>query len=112
TTLSAFQAFRDGTLGTRPGEGRKPTTEQKLAGLRSEPPRSLASAMDSLPQASATPAPPLEPPQVFDGSQGFRVGPKMGLNVCDPAPNSGVLVLPMLIAPARCVRSTRSVLKS
>jgi hypothetical protein len=95
TTLSALQAFRDGTVGTRPGEGRKPTTEQKLAGLRSDPPRSLPSAMGSMPQASATAAPPLDPPQVFDRSQGLRVGPKMGLNVCDPAPNSGVLVLPM-----------------
>jgi hypothetical protein len=43
--------------------------------------------MGSIPQASATAAPPLEPPQVFDRSQGFRVRPKMGLKVCDPAPN-------------------------
>ena len=33
-------------------------------------------------------------------SYGLRVGPKTGLNVCDPAPNSGVLVLPITTAPA------------
>src|SRR6476646_1399559 len=112
TTLRGLQAFRDGTFGTRPDDVRKPTTEQKLAGLRSEPPRSLPSAIGSIPQASATAAPPLEPPQVFDRSQGFRVAPNTGLNVCDPAPNSGVLVLPMVMAPARCVRSTNKVLNS
>ena len=37
---------------------------------------------------------------------GFRVGPKTGLNVCDPAPNSGVFVLPTTIAPAARARST------
>ena len=51
--------------GTRPGDGRKPTTLQKLAGLRSEPPRSVPSASGSMPQASATAAPPLLPPQVL-----------------------------------------------
>src|SRR5579863_8504911 len=112
TTLSGLQAFRDGKFGTRPGDGRKPTTEQKLAGLRSEPPKSLPSAIGSIPQASATAAPPLEPPQVFVRSQGFRVGPNIGLKVCEPAPNSGVLVLPIVMAPARCVRSTNKVLKS
>ena len=79
TTFSVFQPSREGTLGTRPGDVRKPTTEQKLAGLRSEPPRSLPSAIGSIPQASATAAPPLEPPQVFDRSQGFRVRPKIGI---------------------------------
>src|SRR6266404_3482983 len=105
TTLRLLQASLEGTRGMRPGDVRKPTTEQKLAGLRSEPPRSLPSAIGSIPQASAAAAPPLEPPQVFERSHGFLVRPKMGLNVCDPAPNSGVLVLPMVMAPAPCVRS-------
>ncbi len=47
------------------GAGRSPTTLQKLAGLRSEPPMSLPSAIGSIPQASATAAPPLLPPQVL-----------------------------------------------
>src|SRR5712691_8918039 len=79
-TFIVFQADRVGTLGTRPGEGRNPTTEQKLAGLRREPPRSVPSARGSIPQASATAAPPLEPPQVLDKSHGLRAAPKTGLN--------------------------------
>src|SRR4051812_31395867 len=94
TTFSVFHAALVGTRGTRPGEVRKPTTEQKLAGLRRDPPTSLPSARGSMPQASETAAPPLLPPQVFVRSHGFLVAPKMGLKVCEPAPNSGVLVLP------------------
>src|SRR5215467_10167763 len=52
-------------LGTRPGEGRKPTTLQKAAGLRSEPPVSDPLATGARPHASATAAPPEEPPHVF-----------------------------------------------
>ena len=96
------------SLGTRPGDGRKPTTLQKAAGLRSEPPVSLPSAIGTMPQASATAAPPLLPPQVFPRSYGLRVGPNTALNVCDPAPNSGVLVLPTVMAPAARMRVTMS----
>ena len=84
-------------LGTRPGDGRKPTTLQNAAGLRSEPPVSLPSAIGTIPHASATAAPPLLPPQVFVRSYGLRVAPKTVLNVCEPAPNSGVLVLPQVM---------------
>ena len=94
-----------GHTGTRPGAERNPTTLQKLAGLRSEPPMSLPSAMGIMPQASATAAPPLEPPHVFERSYGLRVAPKTWLKVCEPAPNSGVLVLPMVMAPAPRSRS-------
>src|SRR4051812_24011068 len=52
-------------LGTRPGEGRKPTTLQNAAGLRSEPPLSDPLATGTSPHASATAAPPDDPPQVF-----------------------------------------------
>ena len=54
-----------GQGGTRPTAPRRPTTLQKLAGLRSEPPVSLPSAIGTIPHASATAAPPLEPPHVF-----------------------------------------------
>ena len=54
--------------GTRPMEGRKPTTLQKPAGLRNEPPMSLPSAMASMPVAKATAAPPLLPPAVLSKS--------------------------------------------
>ena len=52
-------------FGTRPMEGRKPTTLQKAAGLRNEPPVSEPLATGASPQASATAAPPEEPPHVF-----------------------------------------------
>ena len=68
----------------------------------------LPSAIGTMPQASATAAPPLEPPQVLDRSQGLRVAPNTRLNVCEPAPNSGVLVLPTVTAPAAFSRSTTS----
>jgi hypothetical protein len=41
-------------------------------------------------------------------SHALRVAPKTGLNVCEPAPHSGVLVLPTMIAPAPRSRSTCS----
>src|SRR5258708_40196492 len=52
-------------FGTRPIEGRKPTTLQKAAGLRREPPVSLPVATGTSPQAKATAAPPEDPPQVL-----------------------------------------------
>ena len=104
-----FHAEPVGTRGTRPGEGRNPTTPQKAAGLRSDPPVSLPSAIGIMPHARATAAPPLDPPQVFVKSCGFFVAPNTGLNVCDPAPNSGVLVLPKVTAPASRMRCTISV---
>src|SRR5688572_17253985 len=54
-----------GDDGTSPTVGRNPTTLLKLPGFLSEPPRSLPSAMGNIPVASATPAPPLEPPALF-----------------------------------------------
>src|SRR6185295_5640571 len=108
STLSVDQPVAAGHVGTRPGDGRRPTTWQKLAGLRSDPPMSLPSAIGSMPQASATAAPPLLPPHVFVRSYGLSVDPNTGLKVCDPAPNSGVFVLPTRIAPACLTRSTSS----
>ena len=61
-----------------------------------------------MPQASATAAPPLDPPHVFVASYGLRVRPNTVLNVCEPAPNSGVLLLPIVMAPAARTRSTSS----
>ena len=90
----------------RPGVGRRPTTLQKDAGLRIELARSDASASGARPQATAAAAPPLEPPAVRARSYGLRVTPKTGLKVCEPAPNSGVFVLPRMTAPAPRSRST------
>ena len=56
--------------------------------------------------ATAAAAPPDEPPAVRDRSQGFRVAPKSGLSVSGLWPNSGVVVLPMRMAPASRSRRT------
>ena len=37
-TGTGYHGVSSGHTGTRPGEGLRPTTPQKLAGLRSEPP--------------------------------------------------------------------------
>ena len=64
-----------GAVGTRPTVGRSATTLLKFAGFRSEPPRSLPSAMGSIPVASDAPAPPLEPPALLVRSYGLYVVP-------------------------------------
>ncbi|MFN8642774.1 MAG: hypothetical protein U0802_14400 [Candidatus Binatia bacterium] len=79
----------------------------KLAGMRIEPPPSLAVASGSTPAAIAADEPPLEPPGgVARRSQGERVTPCRRLRVNAGAPNSGALVLPMTIAPAAFSRCT------
>lgn len=88
-----------GKVGTRPGLGRSPTTPQNAAGLRSEPPMSEPSATATMPVASAAATPPLDPPALRVGSCGLRVGPNSGLVVCEPAANSGTLILPTRTAP-------------
>src|SRR3954468_23056757 len=93
-TCSVSQTQSDGSVGTRPGDGRNPTTPQKLAGMRSEPPRSVPSARAIMPVASPHAPPPVEPPALFDGSQGLRVRPNTSFHVLPPAANSGVFVLP------------------
>jgi hypothetical protein len=70
---SEDQAACVGQEGTLPRHGLKPTTLQKEAGLRREPPISLPSAIGAIPQARATAAPLLEPPQVLVVSFGLRV---------------------------------------
>src|SRR6266853_5865404 len=80
-----------GVCATRPMLGRIPTTPQKLAGLRSEPPISVPWASHAVPVASATAAPPEEPAADRDRSHGLSVAPNTSLKVLAPAPNSGVL---------------------
>src|SRR5579862_1101621 len=87
--------------GTRPNVGRKPATPQHSAGWRIEPPKSVPCASVQIPVATATAAPPLEPPQVTPSFQGLTVAPKSSLSVYQRHENSGALVRPMMMAPAR-----------
>src|SRR5436190_13032587 len=81
-------------LAIKPGEGRKPTTPQKAAGLRTDPPVSEPVASGTMPVASATADPPEEPAADRSGSNGLPVAPCSALRVLPPAPHSGTLVLP------------------
>jgi hypothetical protein len=102
----------NGSPGTRPGVVRRPTRPQKDAGFRTLAARSEPSANGIRPAATAAAAPPLLPPGVSRVSYGFLVGPNTRLKVCDPAPNSGVLVFPITTAPACLSRATCGASKS
>src|SRR4029077_20524213 len=85
---------------TRPRVGLRPTSPQADAGMRIEPPPSLAWAAGTIPDATAAPEPPDEPPVVRVGSHGLRVAPNRAGSVVGRMPNSGVLVLPQMTTPA------------
>ncbi len=81
---------------------------QKLAGMRSEPPRQEPLASQTSPAASAAAAPPEEPPAVRPRFHGLRVMPHSGLKVWLPA-NSGTFDLASGMAPLpRRVATVRS----
>src|SRR5438105_2659443 len=65
----------NGPAETRPRDGFSPTSPQALAGMRIEPPPSLACATGVRPAATAAADPPLEPPGVRVRSHGLQVGP-------------------------------------
>src|SRR6516164_8387294 len=76
---------------TLPRDGLRPKSPQQDAGMRIEPPPSLACAAGTIPAATAAAAPPDEPPEVRDKSHGLRVGPNMAGSVTGSSPISGVL---------------------
>ena len=78
----------------------RPTRPLQAAGIRIEPPPSLAPAAGTMPAATAAPDPPDEPPGVRVTSHGLRAGPQRMGSVLPLAPNSGVLVLPKTTRPA------------
>ena len=87
-------------MDTRPRDGFRPTRPHAEAGMRIEPPPSLACAIGTIPDATATAEPPLEPPGERDVSHGLRQGPYASGSVVGRIPSSGVLVLPTNAKPA------------
>ena len=73
---------------------------------------SVPSASGTQPDATAAPDPPDEPPGVRSGFHGLRVIPQSGLSVKLEYANSGVVVLPTMIAPAPSSVSTIAALRS
>ena len=82
-----------------------PTSPLAAAGMRVEPPPSVAMPIGPMPAATATAAPPLDPPEVRSAVQALRVLPNSGASVRHLWPNSGVVVLPNSTAPAALTRA-------
>ncbi len=79
---------------------------QAAAGILEDPPPSVLTASGPTPVAAATQAPPLLPPGERCVSQGLRVMPVSSESVSTLAANSGVVVLPIKMAPAARNRET------
>src|SRR5499426_1936326 len=90
-----------GPMGLRARVGLRPKRPQHEAGMRIEPPPSVACAIGTMPAATAAAAPPLDPPALCLRLHGFRVGPNRRGSVEVAMPISGVLLLPKTTRPAR-----------
>src|SRR3546814_1598535 len=84
----------------RPWLGFIPTRPLNPAGMRVDPPPSLAVPHGMSPAATAAAVPPDDPPGVRLGSHGLRVMPHARVLVQLRVPNSGAAVLPIGNAPA------------
>ena len=107
-TPSAHHRWACGALVTRPRWGLSPNRPQHADGIRIEPPPSPPIATGTMPEATATAEPPLEPPGENDVRHGLRVWPCATDSVYGKAPNSGMAVFPTTIAPASRRRRTTS----
>src|SRR5579871_5043304 len=83
-----------------------PKTPEKHDGMRIEPAPSLPTCSGATPAAQAAAAPALLPPGVCPRFHGLRVIPVSGLSPIAFQPNSGVVVLPRITAPASLSRAT------
>ncbi|CAN5925068.1 hypothetical protein BH11MYX4_BH11MYX4_69850 [soil metagenome] len=81
-------------------ERRSPTTPQKAAGPRIDPPKSVPQSNAARPSATAAAPPPVLPPAVRSGSCGFRTGPRMWLSLSAENARSQRFDLPSSTAPA------------
>src|SRR5579864_5886382 len=83
-----------------------PNTPEKHDGMRIDPAPSLPRLSTPIPAAQAAAAPALLPPGVRSRFHGLRVIPVSGLSPTAIQPNSGVVVLPRMTAPASLSRAT------
>ncbi len=95
-----------GPSGMRPAVDLRPNSPVKPAGMRMEPPPSLAVPRVTRPPATAAAVPPDEPPGVRERSQGLRVTPWASVAVKFTPPNSLAVVWPTGTAPASRSRVT------
>ena len=78
---------------------------QNAAGMRIDPPASEPSASGTAPAATVAAEPALEPPGSREAFHGLRVMPVSGELPVPFQPNSGMVVLPTITAPAASARS-------
>ena len=71
----------------RPRDGLSPKMPQQEAGMRIEPPPSVACAIGTTLAATRAAAPPEEPPELYPVFQGLRVGPCSSGSVVAVRPN-------------------------
>src|SRR5438874_4744514 len=98
---------RSGPSGVRARVGFKPNTPEAEAGMRIEPPPSLACATGRMRAATDAAAPPDEPPDECARFHGLRVGPNRRDSVLGINPNSGVELFPKWVTPAPRKRRAR-----
>ncbi len=80
--------------------GLNPAIPQKADGMRTDPPVSVPRASGTIPAATATALPLLEPPAIRARSCGLRTGPLADTSPVAPNANSCVPVFPTITAPA------------
>src|SRR3954454_15890623 len=90
---------------TRPYVGVTPTTPQKDAGCRTDPPVSEPRDTTAVPCATTAAEPPLDPPGTRSGATGFRTGPNAEFSFDDPIANSSQFVLPRMTPPSASIRA-------
>src|SRR3954452_17586588 len=98
---------RSGPIGLRPRLGFSPNTPHAEAGMRIEPPPSLACATGRMRAASAAAAPPDDPPDECARFHGLRVGPNSRDSAVGINPNSGLELFPKMVTPAPRKRRAR-----
>src|SRR3982074_2124064 len=98
---------RSGPSGWRARVGFKPNTPDAEAGMRIEPPPSLACVTGRMRAATAAAAPPAEPPDECARFTGLRVGPDSRDSVVGINPNSGLELFPKIVTPASRKRWAR-----
>src|ERR1700754_646078 len=102
-----LNASGSGQVEIRPRCGLMPTRCVHAAGIRTLPAPSEPMAAATNPAATAAALPPDDPPGVCPLDHGLRVYPNPGPLVNGHCPNSQVLVLPTMTAPAaRSLRTT------
>src|SRR3954452_4410979 len=80
--------------------GFRPTSPHSLAGIRIDPPPSLACARGTIPLATAAADPPDDPPVECSRFHGLRAGGHDLGSVVTVVPSSGTLVRPSAMNPA------------